>query len=134
LSKSVLILDEDPEILTFLTHLLEARKLRVLRARTKAEAFEILSREYIPVGLVLANLMLTRMGGPDFRRQVADIRKGVSVIYMSAFVDSGVIRIEAMQGGTSAGFSGPDERGVLDAVLSTLKGTRAAAASRIQSH
>jgi len=125
LSKSVLILDEDPEVLTFLTQLLEARKLRVLRARSKSEAFEILNRAYVPVDLVVANLMLTGVGGPDFTRHVADLRPHVPVMYMSAFIDSGVIRVEAMSGVGYAEFPGADDRGVMKAVFSALKNSEA---------
>jgi two-component SAPR family response regulator len=120
MGRSILILDEDLEVLTFLTRLLEARKLRVLRARTKSEAFEILSREYIPVDLVLANLNVTRTSGLEFPRQVADIRPGVAVIYMSAFVAEGVIRVEAMKRTDLSGYAVADDRGVLDAVSAIL--------------
>jgi DNA-binding response OmpR family regulator len=114
LDKSVLVIDEDPEVLAFLTHLFEAQNLRVLRARSPSEALDILSREYVSVDLILANLMIARMD------ELASARPGVAVLYMTAFVDSGVIRIEAMNRFNATGFSTADERGVLDAVLSAV--------------
>jgi DNA-binding NtrC family response regulator len=115
-NKSVLIVDEDRDVLGFLTLLFEYRKLRVLRARTRAEAAEILGRQNVPVHAVLANMMAARIDAADFAREVAGIRPGLPVVYMSAFVDSGVIRIEAMRPTATH-----DERGVLEAVLSAVE-------------
>jgi CheY-like chemotaxis protein len=119
-NKTILVIDRDPDILGYLTLQFEACEVRVLRARTRAEAIEILSLPFVPCDLVLANLMMSRMGGPDFCREVSATRPGVPVVYMSAFVDAGVIRMEAMQQIDESGLGAADERGVLEAVLSTL--------------
>jgi CheY-like chemotaxis protein len=129
-SKSVLLLDENPEVLAFLTRLFEGRDLRVLRARSKSEAFEVLGKTYVPVDLILANLMVTQLDESDFDREVASVRRGISVIYMSAFVDSEVIRVEAVSRFNNPGFSAVDERGVLEAVLSALGNSGARAIGR----
>jgi DNA-binding response OmpR family regulator len=129
-SKSILVIDQDPDILGFLTLLFEARDIRVLRARTRAEALELLGREYVPVDLVLANLMTAQMENSDLCADVASLRRGVPVIYMSAFVDSGAIRIEALKSLSGSGLAAADGRGVLEAVLAALTRSRAAASGR----
>jgi len=122
-NKSILVVDENPEVLTFLTLLFEEEGIRVLRSRTKSEAFEVLGRDYVPIDLVLTNMMIDRPGS-DFSREVAQIRPGVTVLLMSALVDEEVIRVEAMK---RCGFEDnwiPDDRGVLEAVVSALEKTR----------
>ncbi len=114
LNKSILVVDEDPEVLGFLTMLFEARDIRVLRARSGSEAAQVLSRPYVPVDLIVANIML-----PDTGR-LAYLRPGVSLLYMSAFIDSGVIRIVPTG----------DDRGLLEAALSSLARPRTLAIGR----
>ena len=127
--KSVLLVDEDPDVLSSLTQLLESDSLRVLRARNKPEAREILGRPYVPVDLVVANMMLARMGSPDFVMEVNDIRPGVPVLYMSAFVEEEVVRVEPMNNYSDCGFTRGDEQGFLHAVFSALSLHQAARAS-----
>jgi DNA-binding response OmpR family regulator len=124
LSKSILLIDEDPEVLAFLTLLLEERGMRVLRARTRAEALDIFNRDYVPVDLVLANMMMSQMIGGGFEREVARVRALVPVLYMTAFVEDGVIRVEAMKHPDLSGHSAADDRGFVEAVMSALGRTR----------
>ena len=129
MNKSILVVDEDPSVLTFLTLLFEVEGIRVLRSRTKSEAFEVMGRTYVPVDLVLTNMMIERPGA-DFTREIALVRPGIPVLLMSAFVDEEVIRVEAMK---KCGFEGnwiPDDRGVLEAVKSALEKTRTSATGR----
>jgi hypothetical protein len=67
------------------------------------------------------------MDGPDFCREVAEIRRDIPVIFMAAFLDSGVIRVEAMKRLNMSGYSGADDRGVRGVVLSALKNARVCA-------
>ena len=130
MSKAILVVDQDPDVLGFLTLLFEARDLRVLRARTRAEALELLGLDYVPVDLVLANLMTAQMESSDLGIDVAHLRPGVPVMYMSAFVESGVIRVEALKSLSHSGLAAADERGVIESVLSTLEKPRARAFGR----
>jgi DNA-binding response OmpR family regulator len=128
-NKSILVVDEDPEVLTLLTLLFEQEGVRVLRSRTRSEAFEVLSRNYVPVDLVVANMLIDRPGS-DFSREVARVRPGVSVLLMSSLVDEEVIRVEVMKRcGLEENWI-PDDRGVLEAVMSALVKTRSRATAR----
>ena len=140
LNKSVLLLDEDPEILTFLTALFEQRGLRVLRARSRDEMLELLKRDYVPVDLILANIVITHLSDSDFEQDVASIRAFVPVLYMSAFVEDDVIRIEMMKRpylvtnsmtvSSSAGVDAATEQeGVVNAVMSALTRPRTRASA-----
>jgi DNA-binding response OmpR family regulator len=124
LSKSILLIDEDPEVLAFLTLLLEERGMRVLRARTRAEALDIFNRDYVPIDLVVANMMMSHTIGGSLEREVARVRALVPILYMTAFVEEGVIRVEAMRHPDLSGHSAADDRGFIEAVMSALGRTR----------
>jgi len=126
--KSILLVDGDPEVLTFLTLLFEEKGVRVLRARTASEALEVLQRDYVPVDLVLTNIMINSPGS-EFARDATRTRPGVAVLLMSAFVDEEVIRVEVMKRSDFAGNSMPDDQGVVKAVMSALSKTRVSASA-----
>jgi DNA-binding NtrC family response regulator len=121
LNQSILIIDGDPDVLCFLTLLFEGRGIRVLRARSRAEAFEVLGRLFVPIDLVLANILLLKTSNRDFNRDIGTVRPGVSVLYMTAFQDSDIIRIEAIKPASNSALGTPDQRGLLDMVLSELE-------------
>ena len=121
MSKSILLVDGDAEVLTLLTQMFERQGFRALRARTKREALELVSRSYVPVDLVLANMMLTDVPAIRFEEQITHLRGPIPVVYMAAFVDQNLIRVEAMQRPDLSGSSTGDERGVVEAVISALE-------------
>lgn len=129
MNKSILLVDEDPSVLTLLTQLFEGQSVRVLRSRNQSEALEVLGRNYVLVDLVVVNIMINRSGS-EFSRNIAVVRPGVPVLLMSAFVDEGAIRVEAMK---QCGFEDnwlPDDRGILEAVMSALARDRTSATGR----
>jgi CheY-like chemotaxis protein len=83
--KTILVVDENPHVLGFLTLLLETREFRVLRARTGWEAIEILKRRAVDVDLVLADMMAAGVDPPEFSHNVAVARPSLRALYMSAF-------------------------------------------------
>ncbi|MDE3196721.1 MAG: hypothetical protein KGN84_10280 [Acidobacteriota bacterium] len=122
-SRSVLVVDNDPNVLALLTSILEGPrsasrpKIRVLRARSADEAAEVLDRQYIPVDLVLSNQMFSTVD--EFRVRALSIRPQVPVLYVSTISDDATIRIQdpAMTGG-----------GLLRAVVAAFDGPVAASA------
>ena len=131
-NKSILLLDEDPEILKFLSLVFEERGLRVLRARSRTEALEVLSRQFIPVDLILANIVITHLSETDFEADVASVRMGVRILYMSAFVEDGMFRVETMKRpypvvGDNGGYAIAHNEGLVNAVMSALTKARAQA-------
>jgi DNA-binding response OmpR family regulator len=101
-SRSVLVVDDDPAILIFIGRLLESRGMRALYARNADVAVEIAARQYVPIDVVLANLMLPGLSGPEAVNRVRELRPGLPALYMSARIDSGVIRIDVMHRDTGA--------------------------------
>lgn len=69
-ARDVLVVDDDPEMLVLLTSLVEAtaRRYRVRQARDGAEAMTRLSEQR--PDLVLMDLQLPKVGGPDVIRQM----------------------------------------------------------------
>ncbi len=132
MEKSILIADEDSGVLTFLTLLFEEQGVRVLRARSRAEMLEILSRNYVPVDLVLANTVLAQLSCSDLEQDIARERGMIPVLWMSALVEAGVIRVElrkrfAVVGGAPVLAADESSRDMVMSVLSALVSKRSGA-------
>ena len=82
--RSVLVVDDDPDILEALSEILEAEGFEVRRARNGQEALDRLS-EALP-DLVLLDLMMPVMDGREFSRRMRqrDDTRGVQVVVLSA--------------------------------------------------
>jgi CheY-like chemotaxis protein len=102
---SVLVVDEEPSILTFLASLLEANGMRALLARSAHEAVGIAQRGYVPIDLILSDIVvkesvadsgISEITGAEMLNRLRQIRPDTRALYMSAYVDSGVIRIQLM--------------------------------------
>ena len=100
---SVLVIDESPDILAFFARLLDANNIRALLARGAEEAIGIAEREYVPVDLILTNVLLSDSTGlenghaTDLVNRLRRLRPHAHALYMFARVDSGVIRFELLE-------------------------------------
>ena len=101
---SVLVVDEDASILAFLARLLDANGIRALLARSAEEALSIAQRSYIPINLILTDVTVreavndsvSESDGAQLVSRVRQIRPEARVLYMSAYTDAGMIRIQLM--------------------------------------
>jgi DNA-binding NtrC family response regulator len=101
-SLSVLIVDEEASILAFMSRVLEANGIRALLARSAEEAVGIALRKYVPIDLILTDVVVrdadevSETAGAQLAARLREIRPDARVLYMSAYTDTGVIRIQMM--------------------------------------
>jgi DNA-binding NtrC family response regulator len=122
-SLSVLIVDEDPDILAFFARILSMNGIRALLARTPDEAMGIAKRGYVPIDLVMTDLALRSSPGEgDFasgRDLVEDLRRTrpeIKALFMSSYLDSGVIRVQLMDRNFETSSKNPDHEGLIESI------------------
>jgi DNA-binding response OmpR family regulator len=93
-SISVLVIDEEPPVLALISEMLAENGIRALLARTADEALSIARRDYVPIDLILADRQLPDAVGTEIVARIRAYRPHVRALYMSSFVDAGVIRID----------------------------------------
>lgn len=109
---SVLVIDDEPAVLVLISAILKQNGMRTLVARSRIEAISLVSQADIPVDLVLADAFLKEMDGSELVAELRQIRPTLRALYMSAFSEDNVLRIETIQRG-SPGPSGPIDNGQL---------------------
>ena len=91
---SVLIVDDDPAILALLSAMLRRNGLHAISTTTSEEAIKIANSSDIPLELLVTDVDLEGTTGPRLAGEIHRVRPGLPVLYMSAFVELGVIRVE----------------------------------------
>jgi two-component system response regulator HydG len=93
---TVLVVDDEPGIVDSLQKVFERESLRVLTARSGAEALELLRKE--PISVVLTDLMMPGMSGLDLLKASRSVSPETETILMTAY---GTVEnaVEAMRQG-----------------------------------
>jgi CheY-like chemotaxis protein len=94
-AKTVLVVDDDPDVRNVLTLFLQAEGFRVATAADGLEALEYLHRGEVRPDLILLDLAMPRMGGVQFRQaqlQNADLAK-IPVVVVSASTEAGSLGV-----------------------------------------
>lgn len=113
---SVLVIDEETEVLCFLAGILNANGMRALLAHNADEAIGIANRGYVPIDLVLTDVVLKPDdSGLELVSELRRLRPGIRALYMSARLDSEVIRI-ALMDGDSPIWKRSDDPGLIEAI------------------
>lgn len=122
-SLAVLVVDESSEILSFFAKILNSSGMRALLAGSPAEALCIAKRGYVPIDLILTDVLLKPdplapdlVDGHDLVQSLREIRPEVRALYMSAYIESEVVRIELSGGGFQTTSRSPDARGLIQAI------------------
>jgi two-component system, cell cycle sensor histidine kinase and response regulator CckA len=85
---TILIVDDEPEVLILLGRVLMAEGARVLSARDGRDAMDV-SREYPGViDAVITDLSMPKLDGLELRKLLSAERPGISVLLMSGYVFS----------------------------------------------
>jgi two-component system cell cycle sensor histidine kinase/response regulator CckA len=100
-SKEIILLVEDQDaVRTFARHVLLAEGYTLLEARDGEEAFRVAQQRQGPIHLLLTDVVMPRMSGPQLADLVARDRPELRVLFMSgnadeAFTRHGVSQVEA---------------------------------------
>ena len=122
-SLSVLVIDDDAQVLSFFARILDSNGIRALLARNADEAIGIAKRGYVPIDLVLTDVVLKTESaasdpdsGPELVDRLRQLRPEVRELYMSAYVDSEVIRIELVDRGFHTTSKSADDGGLIESI------------------
>ena len=81
LSRTVLIVDDDPQILRLVEKMLRPRTVRILLAPRPSKALEICASE--PIDLLISDVAMPEMDGHKLAEKVLQLRPGTSILLIS---------------------------------------------------
>lgn len=81
LSRTVLIVDDDPQILRLLEKMLRPRTVKILVTPRPSKALEICANE--PVDLLISDIAMPEMDGHKLAEKVLQLRPATSILLIS---------------------------------------------------
>jgi CheY-like chemotaxis protein len=87
---TILVVEDDPQVRTMTRTILVRLGYHVLVAESADDALRIVSGHEGPLDLLLTDVVMPRMSGPELARQVQTARPGARVLFMSGYTDNAV--------------------------------------------
>ncbi len=84
LSKTILVVDDEPEIVALLSQILSRAGFKVLEATSAREALELAAKHTEPIDLLLTDVKMPGMRGDELAREFLKVRPEVLVIFVTA--------------------------------------------------
>lgn len=90
-SETILLVEDDEMLRKLLGEWLNISGYRVIQARHGGEAMGLCEAESGPVHLLLTDVVMPLMGGPELARRLAPAHPHMKVLYMSGYTDDAII-------------------------------------------
>ena len=95
--KTILVIDDHPSVLIVLKAMLEGGLCNVLLANDAESALRLAQTNDLAIDLILTDITMPDSSGRELADRIFAMRPGVKVLFMSAFVDSEVVRIKLLE-------------------------------------
>jgi DNA-binding NtrC family response regulator len=89
-SETVLVVEDLAEVRDYAVAALQAYGYRVLQAGNAGEALLICERERDRIHLVLTDVVMPNLGGPELASRLEKLRPGIKVLLMSGYTDNAI--------------------------------------------
>jgi PAS domain S-box-containing protein len=91
-SETVLLVEDEESVRVLSRVILESYGYTVLEAASGNDGLDVARRYSLPIHLLLTDVVMPEMGGPDLASRLEALRPGVRVLYMSGYTDDAVFR------------------------------------------
>jgi two-component system, cell cycle sensor histidine kinase and response regulator CckA len=91
-TETILLAEDQPEVRSVACAVLERHGYRVLQASHGDEALQILRTHRGPIHLLLSDVVMPSMNGPELARLVQLQQPGIRVLYASGYTDDAIVR------------------------------------------
>jgi len=91
--------EDEAEVRVLVGEMLRGRGYTVHEAGDGVEALDVAGRYPHPIHLLMTDMVMPRMGGPDLARRLIEKRAEMKVLFMSGYTDQAIIRSEVLEQG-----------------------------------
>jgi DNA-binding NtrC family response regulator len=100
-SETILVAEDEDGVRSLTKEVLEKYGYTVLEASNGEEALKIADRHDGPLDLLLSDVVMPRMGGPELAQELLARRPAVKVLYMSGYTDHPMVRRGVVNAGVA---------------------------------
>jgi signal transduction histidine kinase len=98
--ETILVVEDETPVRALVTQMLQASGYTVLTAADPAAALELSDRHPGPIHLLLTDVVMPEMSGPELRQRLKSLRPRTRVLYMSGYTDEALGRHGVLEPGT----------------------------------
>jgi DNA-binding response OmpR family regulator len=98
-SETILLVEDELVVRRLVAEILETTGYTVLQAGDGPSGLELLRRHSDPIALLLTDVVMPGMSGPEVAQAVTSMRPGTHVLYMSGYTDSAIDRHGVLEPG-----------------------------------
>jgi CheY-like chemotaxis protein len=89
---SVLVVEDDDQVRSFICRLLTNNGYRVLEAQTGAEGLAIAQSESSNIDLLLSDMLLPELSGFDLAQKTLALKPDMKVLFMTGYVEGDIVQ------------------------------------------
>src|SRR6266436_315422 len=97
--KTILVVDDDLSVLSVIKCMLENGDYNLLMANSAKRALRMADRDDLTIDLMLIDVVMPDVSGPDLGERILAIRPHQKVLFMSGFTDHEVVRVKVLDVG-----------------------------------
>jgi CheY-like chemotaxis protein len=95
--ETILLVEDDDDIRTMAHRVLTSHGYQVLCANHGVDAIRVAQQHEERIDLMLTDVVMPKMDGVSLAHQMADVRPGMKVVYMSGYTNRAMDRLDVMQ-------------------------------------
>lgn len=100
-TETILVAEDEAGVRSLTREVLEKYGYRVLEAANGEEALAVSDQHPGTVDLLLSDVVMPRMGGPELAQALLQRRPSVKVLYMSGYTDHPLVRLGVVDAGVA---------------------------------
>jgi len=99
-SETILLVEDEKSLREMVREILEEGGYTVLQGGSPEEALAAARSHPGPIHLMVTDVVMPRMGGRDLAAELATLRPGLRVLYMSGYTDNAIVHQGVLDAGT----------------------------------
>jgi CheY-like chemotaxis protein len=89
---AVLVVDDDPDVLMYIVATLRRHGYTVFGAQSGREAMSVLVQQKQLIGVVLTDVVMPSLNGPELAERLAAVDPSLTILYMSGYKEEHLAR------------------------------------------
>ncbi len=100
-TETVLLVEDEEQILSLAARILEGQGYRVLSARLPEDACRLAERHDGKIDLLLTDVVMPEMNGKELQERIAALLPGIRTVFMSGYADDAIVHCGVLDDGVA---------------------------------